>query len=142
MSDLGNKNTNDNNTFEYTYSAKDRDEVKKIREKYAPAAEREESAIERLRRLDAGVTKKATAFSLIVGVIGALILGIGMSLVMTELGDFLGLPVSLTLFVGVLIGAVGIVFVALAYPIYQHTVKKERARIAPEILRLTDDLMK
>ena len=93
-----------------------------------------------LRRLDASVYSKASAAALAVGIVGALIMGIGMSLVMTDIGAVLG--TILAMVIGIGIGVVGIVLVCLAYPIYNRTLKKEREKIAPEILRLTDELMK
>ena len=90
--------------------------------------------MEQLRRLDAGVTEKATAVSIIVGIAGALIMGIGMCCAMVWQGIWF-IP-------GIVIGLVGIVVVAMAYPIYQKILKKEREKIAPEIIRLTDELMK
>ena len=95
-----------------------------------------------LRRLDAGVTQKATSVSLVFGVIGALILGMGMSLAMTDIGKIIGLAGGMAMLIGIIIGVVGIVLVSLAYPLYNRIVKKERQKIAPEILRLTDELMK
>ena len=44
--------------------------------------------------------------------------------------------------IGILIGIIGIVLVSVAYPIYNSIIKKEREKIAPEIIRLTDELMK
>lgn len=129
-----------NETFHYTYSAKEQEEIKAIRAKYTPSPE--EDAMARLRHLDAGVTEKATVVSLVLGVLGALILGSGMSLVMTGLGDLLGLVPGVAMAVGIAIGLVGIALVCAAYPAYTRTVKRERAKIAPEILRLTDELMK
>ena len=73
------------------------------------------------------------------GIIGALIMGTGMSLAMTELGAALG---SLAMVMGIVIGVVGMVLVALAYPLYNRVLKKQRERIASEILRLTDELLK
>ena len=105
-----------NEGFNYTYSAKEQEEIKAIRKKYA-ASEETEDKMTQLRRLDASVYSKASAAALAVGIVGALIMGIG-------------------------IGVVGIVLVCLAYPIYNRTLKKEREKIAPEILRLTDELMK
>ena len=122
---------NQNKTFRYTYSAKEQTEIKRIRSKYVP---KEESKLETLRRLDASATTKATTVSLCVGLIGALILGAGMSCCMVWT-DTLLLP-------GILIGLIGMALVGLAYPLYERTLKKERARIAPEVLRLTDELMK
>lgn len=122
---------NEENKYNFTYSAREQSEVKRIREKYI---KKEESAMERLRRLDASVTKKATVWSLIVGIVSTLILGVGMCCCL-EWSDTMFLP-------GVVIGAAGIVGVSLAYPIYKRITEKEREKIAPEILRLTDELMK
>ena len=83
-------------------------------------------------------TQKAQAASIALGVTGALILGTGMSLCMTDLGAALG---SLAMAVGIPVGIVGIVLVALAYPVFKRRLKKERERIAPEVLRLTDELL-
>ena len=126
-------------TFNYTYSAKEQEEIKAIRKKYAVPEETEDKMAQ-LRRLDAGVYSKATTVALVVGIIGALIMGIGMSLVMTEIGAFL--DTVMAMIVGIVLGVIGIILVCLAYPLYNRTLKKEREKIAPEILRLTDELMK
>ena len=126
----------ENNSFEYTYSAQRQQEVEEIRKAYLP---KEEDKMEQLRRLHAIPTQKAQAASLAVGIIGALILGTGMSLCMTELGAALG---HLAMIMGIMTGLAGMILVALAYPIYNRTLKKERERIAPEILRMTDELLK
>ncbi|MBO5148066.1 MAG: hypothetical protein J6C24_05325 [Clostridia bacterium] len=126
-------------SFNYTYSAKEQEEIKAIRKKYVTPEETEDKMAQ-LRRLDAGVYSKATTVSLIVGVIGALIMGIGMSLILTDIGAMLG--TALSIIIGVILGIVGIILVCLAYPIYNHTLTKEREKIAPEIIRLTDELMK
>lgn len=132
--------TNENNeTFRYTYSAERQEEIRKIRDRYLPPRE---DKMEQLRRLDAGVTKKATIVSLIVGVGGTLLLGLGMSLAMTDMGGLLRLSQSAGMVLGILIGIAGIIILALAYPVYMRTVKKEREKIAPEILRLSEELMK
>ena len=125
----------ENQTFEYTYSAQRQQEVERIRRAYLP---KEEDKVEQLRKLHAVPTQKAQAAALIVGVVGALILGTGMSLCLSELGTALG---NLAMVIGVLVGIVGMVLVALAYPMYNRTLKKERAKIAPEILRLSDELL-
>ena len=127
--------------FNYTYSAKEQDEIKAIRKKYA-APEQTKDKMVQLRLLDASVTKKATTFALVLGVIGALVLGMGMSLAMTDIGKIIGLLGGMAMLVGILIGIVGIVLVSVAYPIYNCIIKKEREKIAPEIIRLTDELMK
>lgn len=132
----------ENNSFEYSYSAKEQQEIKKLREKYTVPEKKEESNLERLRRLDESVTKKASTAALILGVIGTLMLGLGMSIVMSDFGRILGNSVILVFTVGITFGAIGIALITLAYPVYNLTVKKERKRIAPEILRITDELMK
>ena len=121
--------------FSYTYSAAQQQEVEAIRKKYLPGTE---DKMERLRRLHAIPTQKARTASIAVGIIGTLILGTGMSLAMTELGAMLG---SLAMLLGIAVGIGGMVLVALAYPVYNRVLQKERARIAPEILRLADELL-
>lgn len=123
-------------SFSFTYSAAQQKEIENIRKKYIPG---EADKMEQLRRLHNSASQKAQAWAITAGVIGALILGIGMSLAMTDLGTALG---SLAMTVGIVIGIAGMILVALAYPVYNRVLKKERARIAPEILRLTDELMK
>ncbi len=132
-------NNNEQNAFVYTYSAKNRDEIKAIREKYE---KREESKMERLRRLDRSAENKATIASLILGVVGTLVLGFGMSLAMSELSSMLGISAPLALIIGALLGVVGGAIAAVAYPVYNVVLKRERERVAPEILELTDELMK
>lgn len=126
----------ENNAFEYTYSARRQQEVEEIRKKYLP---REEDKMEQLRKMHSIPTKKAQTASITMGIVGALILGTGMSLCMTELGSLLG---SFSLVVGIPVGILGIILSALAYPAYQRILKKEREKIAPEILRLTDELLR
>lgn len=122
---------NPRETFNYTYSAKQQEEVKRIRDKYLP---KKEDKMEQLRRLDKSVTKKGIMISLIFGIIGALILGVGMCCTLVWEENMFA-P-------GIFIGIVGIVLVSIAYPLYAHITKKEQEKIAPEIMRLTDELMK
>lgn len=126
-------------TFHYTYSAKEQREIQNIRKKYIVS---EEDKMEHLRKLDAGVTGKATSAALIPGIIGVLLLGCGMSLTMSDLSVKLGFNQNIALLIGIIIGIIGIAFVSCAYPLYNHVIKKERAKIAPEVLRLTEELMK
>ncbi len=122
---------NENKNFSYTYSANQQNEVKRIRDKYIP---KEADKMEQLRRLDQSVTQKAMVYSLIVGIIGSLILGTGMSCAMVWKGVMF-IP-------GIIIGIIGICAISAAYPIYNRTLKKERKKIAPQVIRLTDELMK
>ena len=128
-----------NRNFDFTYSAAQQQEIENIRSKYLPKEEREEDKMQTLRRLHNSAGQKALRWAVIWGTIGTLIMGTGMSLVMTELGALLG---KFGLVIGIAIGLVGIVLVALAYPLYNRILKKERARIAPQILRLSEELLK
>lgn len=116
--------------FEYTYSAPQNDEVQKIREKYLP---REETKMELLRRLDESTRKKGLACSLTLGIASSLLLGIGMCCAILW-GKYLMIP-------GIIIGSVGIAGMAFAYPLNASITKKEQERLAPEILKLTNELM-
>ncbi len=121
------------NTNYYSYSAAENNEIRKIREKYE-YPDKKETKIEKLRKLDKSVQSTATCVSLVIGIIGTLVLGFGMScaLVWAE-----------KLFVlGIITGIIGMVIIALAYPAYKVVAEKRRKKIAPEILRLTDELMK
>ena len=135
------ENNNEKSGFTYTYSAKEQAELKLIRDKYTAPTEAEDK-MARLRRLDASVTNTAQAVALVFGVIGTLTLGFGMSLCMTEIGKILGLHGDLTMVIGITVGIVGGVIASLAYPIYNSIVKTKRKKLAPEIIRLTDELMK
>ena len=116
-----------NEKFEYTYSAKQQSELENIRKKYLP---QEETQMERLRRLDKSAERSGTVISIIVGVIGTLIMGFGMCLCL-EWSQFIA---------GVIIGIAGMVILGLAYPIFKFVTKKQREKIAPEILRLTEEI--
>lgn len=130
---------NKETSFSYTYSAAQQREIENIRKKYLP---QEENKLEQLRSLHHSAGRKARGWAIALGVIGTLILGTGMSLAMTDLGECLGAHRDLAVALGVGIGIAGLVLVALAYPVYNRVLKKERARIAPEILRLSEELLK
>ncbi|MBQ8612278.1 MAG: hypothetical protein IJ412_11315 [Oscillospiraceae bacterium] len=126
----------ENKSFHYTYSAEQQQEIRDIRKKYlAP----EEDKMEQLRRLDRCAAQKAQAWSIVLGVTGTLIFGLGMSCAMTDLTGFLG---GTALMIGIPVSVVGLAVLALAYPVYNSILKKERQRIAPLILQLTDELLK
>lgn len=120
-------------TFTYTYSAARQEEIKRIREKYAPPA-RAEDKMERLRKLDRDVTKPGLIAALAVGVVSTLVMGFGMCCTMVW---------SETLFIpGIVIGIAGIAGVCAAYPLYIRVTKRRRDKLAPEIMRLADELIK
>lgn len=122
---------NEKETFEYFYSAKEKAEVRRIREKYLPP---EEDKMALLRKLDRRATDKATTCALIVGTIFSLLLGGGMSLCMVW-GDR-------WMVMGIVLGVIGMAGCALAYPLYLRITRRERERVAPQILKLTEELMK
>lgn len=115
--------------FTYSYSPKQQEEIRRIREKYLPG---EPDELEQLRRLDRSVTRKATAGALVVGILGTLVLGLGMCCCMVWAERLFA--------AGIVIGILGIAGVVAAYPLYGAITKREKARLAPEILRLADKL--
>ena len=120
--------------FSFTYSANQQKEVEAIRKKYLP---QEADKMEQLRSLHAIPTQKAQAASLAVGILGTLIMGTGMSLCLTKIGAALG---NLAMLLGILVGVAGMVLMALAFPLYNRVLKKQREKIAPQILHLSDEL--
>lgn len=126
-------------SFSFTYSAAQQQEIENIRKKYLP---KEQDKMEQLRNLHRSASQKAQAWSIALGVIGVLFMGTGMSLTMTDLAKIFGSFQNLSMLTGIVIGIAGLILVALAYPVYNRILKKERQRIAPEILHLTDELLK
>ncbi len=126
-------------TFNYTYSSAQQDEIRRIRSRYAPQPE---DKMEQLRRLDRQAGSKAARAAVTLGIVGALVLGFGMSLIMTELYAQLGLPHQTAIAVGVCAGIIGIAAVCCSYPLYRHILGRERKRLAPRIISLTDELLK
>lgn len=117
-------------SFEYCYSAPEQAEIKKIREKYMPKEERV-TKLELLRKLDRDAEKPGQICSIVLGVIGTLLFGFGMCCTMVWTDWFVQ---------GIAIGVVGMVILALAYPVYLSVTKKQRQKIAPRILQLTEEL--
>lgn len=94
-------------------------------------ADESEDKMEQLRRLDRSATKKGTKVSIILGVLGCLLLGIGMCFTMVWVEWFIyGIPVGLA----------GIALIIAAYPVFVRITRKERERLAPRILELTEEL--
>ena len=120
---------NNNDRFEYTYSAMQQDEIERIRRKYMP---KETDELAELRRLDAEVTKPGTIAGLVLGIVGTLIFGAGMSMALVWTDTML--------VAGVLVGIAGFVVLGMAYPMYHKITEKQRAKIAPKILELTEQM--
>lgn len=104
--------------------------VREVRGAYAP---REESKVEKLRRLDAKVRRPADVFAYLFGAAGALVLGTGMCLAMGVIGNMMPL--------GVAVGAVGIAMAAANYFLYRAIVRARKRKYAGEVLALTDELL-
>lgn len=118
------------NKFEYTYSAPRNAEVERIRKKYAPQTSAE-SKMQQIKRLDNSVGTESLAYSLAVGLTGVLVLGVGMCCTMVWTDLFV---------LGIIIGIMGIAICGCAYPLYKNTIRKRRAEIAPQILKLSEEI--
>ena len=119
------------NVFSYQYSAKQNREVEHIRRKYLP---KEENKMETLRKLDARVQMAGTIPSLCIGVVGALVFGLGMCFFL----DVFAGAAWLTALLMVL----GAVIMIPAYPICRRIARKTKTELTPEILRLSEEIMK
>ena len=121
----------ENNTFSYNYSAARNKEVESIRRKYMP---HEESKLERLKKLGLRVQMAGTIESLCFGIVGALVFGIGMCFF---LDVFAGAA-----WITVLLMVLGTIIMIPAYPIYRRIARKTKTELTPEILRLSEEIMK
>ena len=110
--------------------------VQEIRSRYT---ETQHTELDELKALDAKVKKPANVFAYTYGSIGAIVMGAGMSLVMTEIGTILGL--GNTMVPGIVVGVVGLGMVCSTYPIYKKILSSRRKKFAPQILQLSEKLM-
>ena len=121
----------DKKVFEYKYSASRQIEVENIRKKYLSP---EEDKLVLLKRLDKDAEKPGTIISILLGLVGILTFGGGMSCTLVW-PDTLLIP-------GIILFSIGIVLMALAYPMYYAITQKQRKKLAPKILALSEDLLK
>lgn len=133
---------NNNSSFSFSYSAKEREEIERIRNKYTQQEATSEDKMQKLRDLDRRAEGRAKCISLIFGIIGSLILGTGMSFIMTELGSVLGLDFTASLVIGLILGVIGMITCAIAYPVYKKTLASIKKKLAPEIIALSDELLR
>ena len=127
-----NSNKKDEN-FSYTYTAPTKNEkkiVEDIRKRYQPVAQ-EKSEIEKLKKLDKKVNDTPTMVSLVLGIIGTLIFGTGMSMV---------LEFNLLIW-GIVVSSFGLVPLILAYPVYKTIHSKLKKKYAQEILELSEKIL-
>ena len=110
--------------------------VQKIRTQYT---EKEHTQLDTLRGLDTKVKRPANIFAYIFGSISAIIMGAGMSLVMTEIGAILG--IGNTMVLGIIIGVIGLVMALINYPIFKGILNSRKKKYAPQILKLSEEIM-
>ena len=111
--------------------------VEKIRSQYTEA---ELTELDALKALDAKVKKPANMFGYTYGSIGTIVMGAGMSLVMTDIGSMLGM--TETLILGIAIGVVGMAMVLTTYPIHKKILTSRKKKYAGKILELSERVMK
>lgn len=111
--------------------------VQKIRTQYT---EKENTQLDELKALDNTVKRPANVFAYVFGSISVITMGSGMSLVMTDLGEILG--ISNTMVPGIIIGVVGMVMAIANYPIYKKMLNSRRKKYADQIIALSDKIMK
>lgn len=110
--------------------------VEKIRSQYT---EQEHTELDELKALDAKVKKPANVFAYTYGSISAIIMGAGMSLVMTDIGAVIGLESAMVL--GIAIGVVGLGLALSTYPIYKNMLNARKKKFASRIMALSDKIM-
>ena len=110
--------------------------VQKIRTQYT---EKEHTQLDALKELDAKVKRPANVFAYIFGSVSAIIMGSGMSLVMTDIGSNIGVEDSMVS--GTIIGIVGMLMAIINYPIYKRLLAFRRKKYADKIMELSDKIM-
>lgn len=111
--------------------------VQKIRTQYT---EKEHTQLDALRTLDTKVKRPANVFAYIFGSIGAIVMGSGMSLVMTDIGATLGM--ENTMILGIVIGLVGLLMAVINYPVYKKILDGRKKKYAQQIMKLSDEILK
>lgn len=111
--------------------------VQKIHTQYT---EKENTQLDELKKLDRKVKKPANIFAYVFGIIGAIIMGSGMSMVMTDIGETIGIDNPMP--VGIVIGIIGMLMAIINYPIYKNILDSRRKKYADEIITISDKIMK
>ena len=110
--------------------------VQKIRTQYT---EKQHTELDELKALDAKVKKPANIFGYTYGCVSAIVMGTGMSLVMTDIGSVVGLASAMV--PGIAIGVVGMGMALTTYPIYKRILNSRKKKYAPEIMALSKKIM-
>ena len=111
--------------------------VQKIRTQYT---EKEHTGLDELKELHSKVKRPANVFAYIFGSISAIIMGSGMSLVMTDIAQIIGIPNPMLY--GIVIGIIGMFMAIVNYPIYKGILGSRRKKYADKIIALSDKIMK
>ena len=117
---------------------KEQQVAEKIRAKYT---EKETTELDALRELDAKVKRPANVFAYVFGSIAAVIMGCGMSLVMTDIGTKIGLGGD-HMMLGILIGLGGMILALINYPIYNGILSSRKKKYEEQILKLSDKIIR
>ena len=110
--------------------------IQKIRTQYT---EKEHTELDALKALDRKVKAPANRFAWTFGTVAALVMGAGMSLVMTDLAQILGLENPMV--PGIIIGLTGMALAIANYPIYKAILSARRKKYAGQILTLSEKLL-
>lgn len=110
--------------------------VQKIRTQYT---EKEYTQLDALKKLDARIKRPAKVFAYTFGSIAALVMGSGMSLIMTDIGSILGIQEVMT--PGIVIGVIGMLLAIVNYPIYKGMLGSRKKKYAAQIMQLSDEIM-
>ena len=110
--------------------------AQKIRAQYM---EKQITDLDELRRLDKKVKRPVNVFSYVFGSISAIVMGAGMSLVMTDISSQLGLGDMMI--PGIIIGVVGMILAIINYPIYKSMLNSRKKKYAGKIISLSEKIM-
>ena len=108
----------------------------KIRERYV---EKERSELDELRDIDRAATRPVKIFSYVLGSIGAIVMGAGMSLIMTDIGSVIGTENAMV--PGIITGVIGMIISLVNYPIYQRALASRKRKYADEVINLTNKIL-
>ncbi len=125
-----------NAAFHYEYSAKENAEVQEIRNKYLPQPD---SKLDALKKLDTKVKQPVNVFAYVFGSVSAIVMGAGMSLVMTDIGAIIGIEEAMV--PGIIVGIVGMAMAIITYPIYKRMLASRKKKYADKIIALSDQII-
>ena len=126
----------ENKKVTYSYSAIENEEIKRIRDKYiqpSSVEKNKKAKLNELRKLDKIPHNRGTIISVFIGIMGCLVFGLGMSCITVWSDNHF--------WKGIFIGVAGLALIASALPVYQYAVARTRKRLAPRIIRMSEELL-